>query len=103
MLEFQRLSVKVANVSMGMLVFLFTKGLEYPLKCLFKSNKPTNLNDAMSLTRDLQYVLPRRRFHPKPNFKFERKPWKKDAPDRKFWQKDTFENNNKEGKNKEEL
>ena len=61
-----------------------------PLKVLVKSHKPTNLNDAMSLTRDLQNVLPRTRFPPKPNFKFEIKPWKKDAPDKKFWKKDTL-------------
>ena len=55
----------------------------------------------MSLTRDLQNVLPKTRFPPKPNFKFDKKPWKKDALDRKFWQKDTFEKNKKEGKNNE--
>ena len=49
----------------------------------------------MSLTRDLQNVLPRTRFPPMPNFKFERNPWKKDAPDNKFWKKDTLENNKK--------
>ena len=80
MLEFQRLSVKVDDVSMERLVFIFTKCLEYPLKGLFKYHKPTNLNDAMSLTSDLQNVIPRTRFPPKPNFRFERKPWKKDAP-----------------------
>ena len=98
MLEFQILSVKVDNVSMVRLVFLFTEVLEEPLKGLVKAHKPTNLNDTMSLTRDLQNVLPRTRFPPKPNFKFERKPWKKDAPDKNFWQKDTLEKNNKEDK-----
>ena len=88
---------------MGILVFIFTEVLAEPLKGLVKSHKPTNLNDAMSLTRDLQNVLPRTRFPPKPNFKFERKHWKKDAPDKKFWQKDTLEKNNKEGKNRDEL
>ena len=103
MLEFQILSIKVANVSMGRLVLFFTKGLTEPLKGLVKSHKPTNLNDAMSLTRDLQNVLPRTRFPSKPNFRFERKPWKKDAPDKKFWKRDTFENNNKEVQNMDEL
>ena len=70
---------------------------------MVKSHKPTNLNDAMSLTRDLQNVLPRTRFPPKPNFRFERKPWKKDAPDKKFWKRDTSERNKKEGKNKDVL
>ena len=77
MLEFQRLSVNVVDVSMGRLVFIFTEGFGDTLKVLVKSHKPTNLNDAMSLTRDLQNVLPITRFPPKPNFKFERKPWKK--------------------------
>ena len=60
---------------------------------MVKSHKPTNLNDAMSLTRDLQNVLPRTRFPPKPNFRFERTPWKKDEPDKKFWERDKYENN----------
>ena len=95
MLELQRLSVKVANLSMGRLLFLITEGFEEPLKCFFKSHKPTNLNDAMSLTRDIQIVHPRTRFPPKPNFRFERKTWEKDSPDKKFWQRDTSKNNNK--------
>ena len=66
MLEFQRLSVKVYNVSMGRLVFPFTEFFADPLKGLVKFHKPTNLNDAMSLTRDLQNVLPGTRFPPKP-------------------------------------
>ena len=96
-------NIKVANVSMGRLVLLFTEGLEDPLKCLVKSHKPTNLNDAMSLTRDLQNVFSRTRFPPKPNSIFERNPWQKDAPDKNIWQRDTYENNNKEGQNKDEL
>ena len=95
MLEFQRLSVKVTNVSMGILVILFIEGLEEPLKGLVKSHNPTSLNDAMSLTRGLQDVLPRTRFPPKPKFRFERKPWKNDAPNKNFWQRDTSEKNKK--------
>ena len=71
MMAFQKLSVKVADVSIGRLLLFFTEGLEEPLKVFFKSHKPTNLNEAMSLTRDLQNVLPRTRFPPKPNFRFE--------------------------------
>ena len=83
------------DASMVSLVLIFTEVFEDPLKGLVKPHKPTNLNDAMSLTRDLQNVLPRTRFPPKHNLKFERKPWKKDAPDKKFWKKDTLEKNNK--------
>ena len=57
----------------------------------------------MSLTRDLQNVLPRTRFPPKPNFKFEKKPWKRDAPDKKPLQRDLNEKNKKEGLNRDEL
>ena len=80
-MEFQKLSVKVDDVSMGRLVFLFTEVFYEPFKFFFKSHKPTILKDAMRLTRDLQNVLPRTRFPPKPNFKFEKNPWKRDAPD----------------------
>ena len=95
MMEFQKLPVKVDNVYMGRLVFLFTEVLAEPLKGLVKHHKPTTLKDAMILTRDLQNVLPRIRFPPKPNFKFEKKPWKRDAPDKNPLQRDSIENNNK--------
>ena len=88
---------------MGRLVLLFIEGLAEPLKGLVKYHKPTTLEDAMSLTRDLQDVLPRTRFPPKPNFEFEKKPWKKDAPNKKPWQSDSSEKNKKEGLNRDEL
>ena len=103
MMEFQKLLVKVANVYMGMLVFLFTNGFSEPLKCLVKSHNPTTLKDAMSLTRDLQNVLPRTRFPPKTNFKFEKKPWKIDSTDKNTFQRDSNEKNKKEGLNRDEL
>ena len=63
----------------------------------------------MSLTRDLQNVLPRTRSPPKHNFIFEKKPWKRDAPDKNPWkrdvpdkkplQRDSSKNNNKQGLN----
>ena len=55
----------------------------------------------MSLTRDLQNVLPRTRFPPNPNFIFEKKPWKRDALDKKPWKIYSFENNRKEGLNED--
>ena len=82
MMEFQKSSIKVDGVSMGRLVLLFTEFLDEPLNYLVKSHNPTTLQDAMNLNRDLQNVLPRTRFPPKPNFKFEKKPWKRDAPDK---------------------
>ena len=93
--ECQKLSVNVVDVSMGRLVVFFTKFLDEPLKVLVKSQKPTTLKDAMNLTRDLQNVLPRTRFPPMPNFKFEKKPWKRDAPDKNTLQRDSLENNKK--------
>ena len=103
MMEFQKLSVKVADVSMGRLVFLFIEGLDEPLKGFIKSHKTTTLKYVMSLTRYLQDVLPRTRFPPKPNSEFEKKPWKKYAPDKKPWKSDSSENNKKEGLNMDEL
>ena len=85
------------------LLLLFNEGLAEPLKGLVKSHNRTNLNDAMSLSIDLQNGIPRTRFLPKPNFRFEINPWKTDAPRKKFWQKDTSEKNNKEGRNRDEL
>ena len=84
-LEFEKISVMVSYVSMRRLVLLFTEDLDEPLKGLVKSHKPTTLKDAMILTIDLQDVLPRTRFPPKPNSEFEKKDWTKDAPDKKSW------------------
>ena len=95
MMEFQKLSVKVADLSMERSVFLFIEGLDETLKGLVKSHNPTTLKYAMSLTRDLQNVLPRTRFPPKTSFKFEKNPWKRDAPDKNPLQRDSIENNNK--------
>ena len=78
MMEFQKLSVKVDDVSLGRLVLLFTEVLSEPLKGLVKAYKPTTLKDAMSLTIYLQNVLSRTRFPPKTHFKFEKKTWKRD-------------------------
>ena len=73
---------------MGRLVLFVTEYLDEPLKFLVKSHNHTTLKDAMSLTRDLQNVLPRTRFPATPNFKFEKKPWKKDSPNKKPEQRD---------------
>ena len=85
MMEFQKLLVKVAYVSMGRLVFMFIEVLAEPLKGLVKSHKPTALKYAMNFTRDLRNVLPRTRFPHKPIFEFEKKPLQKDAPNKNPW------------------
>ena len=64
MLEFEKLSVMVFDVSMARLVLLFTEGLTEPLRGLMKSHKPSTLKDAMNLTRYLQNVLPRTKYPP---------------------------------------
>ena len=80
MLEFEKILIMVSNVSMSRLVLLFTKGLTEPLRGLVKAHKPATLKEAMNLTRDLQNVLPRTKYPPKPNFpsKFNegKKHWK---------------------------
>ena len=97
MLEFENLSVMVSDVLMARLVLLFTKGLKEPLKGLMKTHEPATLKDAMNLTRDLQNVLPKIKYPPKPNFpsKFKegRNPWKNEY----------FFKENKGGPSKEEL
>ena len=71
------------DASMARLVLLFIEGLKEPLRGLVKAHKPATSKDAMSLTRDLQNVLPRTKYPPNPNFpsKFKevKKPWKKDS------------------------
>ena len=73
----------VSNVHIARLVLLFIEGLKEPLRGLMKSHKLTTLKDDMNLTRDLQNVMPRTKYPPKPNFssKFKegKKPWKKES------------------------
>jgi len=82
-LDFEKLSGMVSDVSMARLVLLFTEGLTEPLRGLMKSHKPSTLKDAMNLTRDLQNVFPRTKYPPKPNFpskfKEREKPWKNES------------------------
>ena len=68
MLEFEKLSVMVSDVSMDMLVLLFTKGLKKPLRGIAKYHNLVTLKDSMNLTRDLQNVFPKTKYPPKPNF-----------------------------------
>ena len=83
MLGFQKLAFMFIDISMVHLVFLFTEGLDEPLKVFVKYHNPSTLKYAMNLTRDLQNVLSKTRSPPKPNFpsklKYVKKPWKKDS------------------------
>ena len=83
MLEFEKISVMVSDVSMARLFLIFTKGLTEPLIGLVKSHKPSTLKDAMNLIRDLENVFPRTKYPPKPNFpsklKEGKKPWKNES------------------------
>ena len=77
MLEFVKLSVMVSDVSMASLVLLFTEGLIEPFIRLVKSHNTTTLKDDMNFTRDLQNVLPREKYPPKPDFPSKFKEGKK--------------------------
>ena len=105
MLEFKNISVMVSDVSMVRLVLLFTEGFTEPFIGLVKSHKPSTLKDAMNLTKDLQNVLPRTKYPPKTNlpskFKEGKKHLQVDEPDKKPWKIYSFENNKKEGLNRD--
>ena len=83
MLEFEKISVMVYDICMARLVLIFIEVLTEPFRGLMKSHKPATLKDSMNLTRDLQNILPRTKYTPKPNFpsKFNegKKPWKNDS------------------------
>jgi hypothetical protein len=66
--EFQRLAVMVTDIFEARLVMLFVEGLTEPLRGWVKAYKPTTLQDAVSRTRDMQDVVPKSRFPPKPTF-----------------------------------
>ena len=65
------------------LILLTPKCLNSLIRGIVKAHKPPTLKDAMNLKRDLQNVLLRTKYPPKPNFpsKFKegKKPWKKDS------------------------
>ena len=67
------------------------------MRGLVKAHKLATSKDAVNLTRDLQNVLPRTKYPPKPNFPSKFKKSKKP------WQKDSSTKENKGGPSKEEL
>jgi hypothetical protein len=78
--EFQRLTVMI-DIYEACLVMLFIEGLSEPLCGWVKAYKPTTLQDAVSHTRDMQDVVPKRRFPLKPTFPQkikETKPFQRD-------------------------
>jgi hypothetical protein len=50
------------------LVILFVEGLSEPLHGWVKAYKPTTLQDAVNKDRDMQDVIPKSKFPPKPYF-----------------------------------
>ena len=79
------------------LVFLFNEGLDEPLKVLVKSHNPSTLKHAMNLIRDLQNVLSKTRYPPKPTFPYNLKDVKKPR------KKDSFGKDKKDGPSKEDI
>ena len=71
----------VFDVSMDRFVLFFTEGIKKPFRGVVKSHKLATFKDSMNLIRDLQNVLPRTKYPPKPNFpsklKEGKKLWKK--------------------------
>ena len=66
-LEFKKLVVMVIDISEARLILLFTEGLDEPLRGLVKAYRPTNLQEAVSITRDLQDGIPRTKYPPRPS------------------------------------
>ena len=64
--EFQRLAVMVIDISKARLILLFTEGLVEPLKGLVKAYRPTTMQEAVSINRDLQDAIPRTKYPPRP-------------------------------------
>ena len=60
----------VLDLSVARRVYMFIDGLDEPLNGLVKSTKPTTLQDAIEMARDLQDALPKAKesFQHKPSF-----------------------------------
>jgi hypothetical protein len=63
----------VTDIFNARMVMLFVVGIIEPLRGWVKSYKPTTLQDAVGCTRDMQDVVPKRRFPLKPTFPQKRK------------------------------
>jgi hypothetical protein len=58
--EFQRMVVKVTDISEQRLVMLFTEGLVEPLKGWVKDFRPPTLQDAIMKTQDMEDTMARK-------------------------------------------
>jgi hypothetical protein len=63
--EFERVAVMVTDVSEHKLVMLFIEGLSEPLRGWVKAFKLGSLQDIITMTRDMEHVVPRKTFPPK--------------------------------------
>jgi hypothetical protein len=71
----------VTDISEARLVMLFVEGLSEPLRGWVKAYNPFTLQDAVSRAMDIQNVVPKNMFSPKPTFpqrNKETKPFQKD-------------------------
>ena len=57
----------VIDISEAMLILLFKEGLVEPLRGMVKAYRPTTLQEAVSKTRDLQDVISRTKYPPRPS------------------------------------
>jgi hypothetical protein len=64
--EFQRVVVKVSDMSESRLLMIYTEALNEPLRGWVKAFKPTTLQDAIERTRDLIGAASKNKFTPKP-------------------------------------
>jgi len=63
--EFQRVVVKVSDMSESRLLMIYTEALNEPLRGWVKAFKPTTLQDAIERTRDLIGAASKNKFTPK--------------------------------------
>ena len=68
----------LTDISEARWILFFIEGLEEPLKALVKAYRSSTFQDALNITRDLQYIIPRTGFPPRSNalaqFKNQRPP-----------------------------
>ena len=82
----------VMDVSESRLVMLFIEALTKPLHGWVKAYKPSTLQDAINITRDLQDSVPKNRFPLKTNFPVkytDKRPFQQEWPNKTWLDDDT--------------
>lgn len=91
--EFQQVVVMVTNIFEQMMVMVFTEGLAELLRGWVNAFKPTTLQDAITMARDMGGTVPKVKFPPQPLIPLkdeDKKPFQRDGTRKDRLDKETW-------------